>query len=155
MPYLVGALSEQLLDALDRALVDQVGRDAADLVLAAFDEEIAGLARRSRIGAEIAEEAGVIKVLKQRTLEKLAGTTGLQWAPWRRGNYVVTWDGKYIGDIRPRKTTLGSGPPRYDTYAGQLHGALEETREYRTAKATAQRIGEDYAQANGLTVDSN
>jgi len=149
MPHLVGALSEPVLDALDRVLAEQVGRDTADAVLAAFNEEIADLPRQAEVQAELDEGVAAVKRLKETALAKLAGTAGVQWGPWRRGHYVVTLDGQHIGDVNPQ-TTMGHSPPRYKNFVGRAHGTFANTAVFKYASEAAQQVGADYMKAKGL-----
>lgn len=152
LPHLVKALPEPLLDALHRALVEQVGSDTAGAVLAAFDEEIADLPRRAAAQAEIEREVEAIKRAKDAALAELAGTTGVAYRAWRRGHYVVALDGKHIGDVNPQ-TTTGHNPPRYSNFVGRAHGTFATTAVRKSAGDAAHQVALDYAQAHGLTLD--
>jgi hypothetical protein len=149
LPHLVRELPEPVLDALDRVLVEKLGRSTAGEILGAFDEEVADLPRRAELRAELERDVEAVKRAKDAVLATLAGTTGLEWRPWRRGHYVVTLDGQHIGDVNPR-TTILSDPPRYKNFVGRARGTFADTVECKSVRAAAQQVGLAYAKAHDL-----
>lgn len=119
------------LALLTSQLEQLVGEDAADELLAKVDR---------LLGAKPETDAMVAQGLRKekKALAKLSGTTGLQWGVWMRGYYVVTFDGKHIGNI----SSGGSSGGRRTSWRPRVLGGGPLSETYRTVQLAAEAIAE-------------
>lgn len=96
-------LGQIIVGVLEREL----GNERADEVLAALDRAVspAALAVQREVDAEVKK----IKAAQKKVADKLADTTGIKFATWGMGHYLVTFDGEPIGSIHPHTRKYVNG----------------------------------------------